>query len=237
MDRVRIAAESCNLGVGLVFSSSQTTTALSVTSFAVRKLYRSLDKTKARVYHLTVWGEYDVIGIVYTESTKQLLELSRIAPGIGPGIRSFEIKLGTVLYSDDGFERNLERLENPIKAVCRIKCNRNFIRNSSVNPKARTDVWSFFNEFTNICLTERAKMFSGNSGLDNRVLLQIVAPYSWNDFIIVLQTKSINIVKRYISALRHLTFPNPKPGKRHLTYSTRTIIGIPFFRQATIKSP
>lgn len=212
-------------GFGLVLCSQKPSIAFSEKNGAKAGLQKFMSDSRIELYSMSAWGHYDYIGVVYSKSTDNILKLSRISPGIGPGITNFKVILGSLLYSQASFKKNLSQFDLPIKAICSIKCNKNFVAHPYNEKGKRENVWDFYNDFVNICKTEiqRIKQLT-----KSKVLFQIIAPFSWKDFILFIQSDSIDDIKKIIVKLRRYTFENPKPGKRHLIFHTHTIIGVPY---------
>jgi len=183
--------------VGLLYFSYQKTAPFTSHRHILTRINGALDKQKTNVHNLFLWGDFDFLSLIYTKSTKELINLSRITPGIGPGIKDFTIKLGTVIYSDPTFTKNFSHTL-PIKAVVSIKCNKSFINCSRDNVSLHKNVNSFFIDFISLCISIKNSVLSKHSLARGDISLQIIAPYSWEDFIIILNSKCLLLLLRLI---------------------------------------
>ena len=143
-------------GVGLIFCSHHASTSFSKKYSAEYNLKQLIKGTNASLHSISVWGHFDYVGTIYSKSTDEILNLSRNAPGLGPGIVNFKVILGSVLHEDHLFEKQLSKYDLPIKAICSFKCNKNFIQYQLDKDIKRDSVWDFFSEFINICVKNAA---------------------------------------------------------------------------------
>lgn len=214
-------------GVGLIYCSHNPQIIFSndKSAHSTIKGYLEENDIQCSFYCISVWGHFDTVGLLYSNSTEALLDIAKKSPGIGPGIDNYKVTLGNVFDTDKSFRSCLDGSNLPLKAVCSFKCNKNFIVRPQENSGHRRNVQDYFDDFKRICHKEKESI---KDRLKKDLIVEIIIPYSWTDFIVIIQSNSFESIKEFVLAMRRSIFETPRKGKRHLFFYSDTAIGIPY---------
>ena len=192
----------------------------------IDRIYSALDHNRVSIHKFFVWGHYDYLSMVYTDSPIELVKIAQIPQAYGPGVRNTKVEIGNVIYSSREFYQNLYKksaqISLPIICACSIKCSVHFIRENNKNNIERLSICHFYRDLVESILSAQKSVM-----IDDNLMIQIIATYSHNDFILICQSNSVQTITKFITNIRKMPFDKPVNEDHHLFLYTNAVLGAP----------